>query len=191
MNDTLMLLEWHYKWHLKPSAEPSLRRLGKWEILTLHYDKNRQQFCDRIRPWFYSASLERRKSPYIFRWSYWMCAPKSGKNLEIWFDWYQHHTLTGTICCLPLTANSCVGDEVVSVSLYSRVLFSNSTRLNQIFTKYWFCFFQHKFLFWGLVFQEFLLRSLCLVNTGSHIIVSRHQITALNKERCSLVGKFY
>ena len=40
MHDTLMELEWYYKWHFNPSAETPLRRLGKWKNFALHYEKN-------------------------------------------------------------------------------------------------------------------------------------------------------
>ena len=66
------------------------RHLERRKIVTLHNDKNRQTFCDFIRFWLYSTSLQQQKLlMYLHDAAECVCL-KGDRIQNICFDWPHH-----------------------------------------------------------------------------------------------------
>lgn len=56
-------------WNRGKAGVPKFcRHFGRREIVTLHHDKKRQPFCDRIRCWLCSIFGTSKNATYIFEW---------------------------------------------------------------------------------------------------------------------------
>ena len=78
----------------KVDLKTSSTRIGRGKRFSPRYSKNRQPFCDLIRPLLCFTSLCRPKIPCMFASRYWICALK--RRFQQTFTLFQRWYLLGS-----------------------------------------------------------------------------------------------